>query len=261
MLKITKLYSDAIRVSLSPAGDCPNCWAKRFGCSLSSRRRLGFVGSFSLFSPGTGDGVFRPALQVVKEKYDNADSYQTPFALRQVTDPAERHFLLRNIFSFATVNGCTGGQWGCGRTCYLAALQFKDAKKLEVVPLAQKKHFFDEVLGSMNPEEREKWVNNFYMHDDNDPFDDPDLVELADYFYTTYNVVVSMTTTIPRGREEVFERLAGDAKKYERIEMLECFVEELKRVHSVLRASLFSSVGEWGKRCKEVTEPYDNLSS
>lgn len=204
--------------------------------------------------------VFRPALQGVKRAYDSADSYQTPFALRRVTDPVERHFLLRNTFSFATVNGCTGGQWGCGKVCYLAALQFKDAQGLEVVPLAQKKHFFDEILGSMTPDERAKWFDEFYMHDDNDPFDDPDLVELLDYLYATYGLVPYVTTTIPKGKDEVFERLAGDAKKYEKIEMLEKFLKELERIYSVLGASPFSSVKEWEARCREVGKPYDNLS-
>jgi hypothetical protein len=203
--------------------------------------------------------VFRPTIQDSKRSYDEreGDSYKTLFALKDITDPQERHFVTQNVFSLATVNGCTGGRWGCAKPCYLAALQIKDLKLLEVIPLEQKKHFFDEVLGPMDSDQRQDWVGNFYMHDDNDPFDDPDIVELMDYLYNTYGVVTPMTTTVPAHAEEAFKRLAGDAAKYNDVLILEEFVAEVKRVREGLEKSSFSSIADWEAKCTEVSKPYD----
>ena len=202
--------------------------------------------------------VFRPTMQGSKRTYDETGEVsKTPFALSEVTDDTERHFLTRNTFSFATVNGCMGGRWGCARPCYLAALQIKSSKFLEQIPFEQKCHFFDETLEPMTSEERSAWMDEFYMHDDNDPFDDQDLERLMDYLYDKYGIVPGMTTTIPTHAEAKFKRLTGDAMQYDRVGDLERFLTEVERVRAVIADSPFTSGREIREKRKEVEGPYE----
>lgn len=190
--------------------------------------------------------VLRAHLIAQKREYDATDpASKTPFALRDITDEPTRDFLFKNISSFATTHGCTGG---CTWCCFAAVLT--SSGQVETIPLDQKKHFFDEILRRVPHREIIKkgmgGTDTFYMYQDTDPFDDPDLLELLQYLYARYGGVPFLSTVVPpRGQGlEAFKRLTADSKQYRRAEKLSEVLTLLQRGQLLLAETPFRTIEE-----------------
>lgn len=138
----------------------------------------------------------RNFLRRKKQAYDQTgEPSKTPFALRNLTDPKEREWLLANVICVASVHGCTGGcNW-----CFQSALLTRD---IETVPLEQQKHLWGEILGTERSKlAREPEVIMPYF--DNDPLDDPSILEVLEYFRSASGgKKLQISTTIPKWRDD-----------------------------------------------------------
>jgi hypothetical protein len=167
-------------------------------------------------------------MRALKREYDEGgDGYKTPFALRNIENPIERSFILSNISAFSSTHGCTGGcSW-----CMYDAFATKD---LEVVPLDQKKHFFDEYSRTFEDVGGDELAQTavgklgFYM--DTDPFDDPDLVELMRYVYSSVAVTPILSTVVPHRGMNNFKELTSLAARHEVIRELEKMLNEIDKL-------------------------------
>ncbi len=173
--------------------------------------------------------TLRDRVRIMKREYDESgDDYKTPFALDVVKDPTERAWLLANFVGFGTTHGCTGG---CSWCCY-DALPL-GSKDLEVVPLEQKKHFFDELY--RNGEQigsgyGEYLLKKLFLHLDTDTFDDPDIVEVVTHLYGNYGAVPQLSTVIPKSGEQNFKMLTELSMRYLRVDGLARLFLELTKV-------------------------------
>ncbi len=171
--------------------------------------------------------ALRGEIGAVKREYDsNGEDYKTPFALAEIDDPLHREMVLGNVTSFATTQGCTGG---CDWCCY-DALPVA-AKNLEVVPLQQKLHFFDELFDlvssvSKDPEFLKRVIHGIGLYMDTDPFDDPDVVTVATHIYKKWGATPFFSTVVPRSGVENFKILAKAAAKHERVRNLQALSGE-----------------------------------
>lgn len=172
--------------------------------------------------------TLRAKMRAEKRDYDaQGETKKTPFALRNITDPHERAFIMANTVGFATTHGCTGG---CDWCCYDAFT----TGDLEVTPLDQKKHFLDEYADAFaavhaNPDTAKEAarcaVQRLALYVATDPFDDPDVLQITQYSNEKFGATPALSTVIPNRGEEAFKYLTAAARKHHDAEMLETFIK------------------------------------
>lgn len=171
--------------------------------------------------------ALRGQIAGMKSAYDaEGPELKTPYALRDFKNPEERAWILANMVGFATTHGCTGA---CAWCCY-DALPL-GAKDLAVTPLAQKLHFFDELVAvgeSVESGFGQVLVKKLFLHGDSDSFDDPDIVELVTYLYNKVGALPQLSTVVPKSGEANFKHLAALARRFSDMKVLANFLAEFK---------------------------------
>lgn len=179
-------------------------------------------------------GTLRSTMRERKRLYDASEpEHKTPYALRNITDPLERGAILSSISAFSTTQGCSGGCTKCGYDALLT-------NDIEVMPLGQKLHFYDELvatIASVDPRLVPVIIEQTMQYHDSNSFDDPDVVAIAKHVYDISGAVPRLSNNSSTVGIGNFMHLAEISEKYRLLESLLELISYLCRVFALSKAT------------------------